>query len=95
MLEGMANHVWRAVREVSGETVLLYAPVASRDEFINAIAYLIRRLDENTSEENFLRYSFNLQTGSEEWNFLRDRFIASLHHKEKAKATPNRSYNFV
>jgi RHH-type transcriptional regulator, proline utilization regulon repressor / proline dehydrogenase / delta 1-pyrroline-5-carboxylate dehydrogenase len=54
MLEGMADHVRRAVQEISGD-VLLYAPVATRDQFINAIAYLIRRLDENTAEENFLQ----------------------------------------
>jgi RHH-type proline utilization regulon transcriptional repressor/proline dehydrogenase/delta 1-pyrroline-5-carboxylate dehydrogenase len=39
MLEGMADHVRRALSETSGD-VLLYAPVATRDEFINAIAYL-------------------------------------------------------
>jgi len=56
MLEGMANHVARAVRETH-EKLLLYAPVATGEQFINAIAYLIRRLDENTSPENRCRYS--------------------------------------
>jgi RHH-type proline utilization regulon transcriptional repressor/proline dehydrogenase/delta 1-pyrroline-5-carboxylate dehydrogenase len=56
MLEGMADHVRRALSEAS-EEMLLYAPVAGRDEFINAIAYLVRRLDENTAEENYLRYA--------------------------------------
>jgi len=48
MLEGMADHVRRAIQE-SGEQVVLYAPVATKDNFINAIGYLIRRLDENTA----------------------------------------------
>jgi RHH-type transcriptional regulator, proline utilization regulon repressor / proline dehydrogenase / delta 1-pyrroline-5-carboxylate dehydrogenase len=61
MLEGMADHVRRAIQETAGD-MLLYAPVAGKEQFINAIAYLIRRLDENTSEENFLRYSCNLKT---------------------------------
>ncbi len=90
MLEGMADHIWRALKDVSGESVLLYAPVADRDEFINAIAYLIRRLDENTAEENFLRYSFNLTPDSEEWNFLKGTFIESCRYKDQAKKTPNR-----
>ncbi len=89
MLEGMADHIRRAIQEMSGE-VLLYAPVASREQFINAIAYLIRRLDENTAEENFLRYSFNLTTDSKEWRFLEERFVASCHQKDKAKIGPNR-----
>ncbi|MBL0715011.1 MAG: bifunctional proline dehydrogenase/L-glutamate gamma-semialdehyde dehydrogenase, partial [Desulfosarcina sp.] len=89
MLEGMANHVRRAIEEMTGE-VLLYAPVASRKEFINAIAYLVRRLDENTGEENFLRYAPNLTTRSEQWGFLKERFRAACRHRDQAPDKPNR-----
>jgi len=89
MLEGMANHVRRAISEMTGE-VLLYAPVAAREEFINAIAYLVRRLDENTGEENFLRYSPSLKTGSEEWRFLQKEFEAACAHRDQAPSAPNR-----
>jgi RHH-type proline utilization regulon transcriptional repressor/proline dehydrogenase/delta 1-pyrroline-5-carboxylate dehydrogenase len=92
MLEGMADHVRRALCEISGD-VLLYAPVAKKDEFINAIAYLIRRLDENTSGENFLRYSCNLKTGSSKWKFLQEQFLASVEYMDKASETPNRIQN--
>ncbi len=92
MLEGMADHVRRALQESSGD-VLLYAPVASKDEFINAIAYLIRRLDENTAPENFLRYSADLEVGSKEWNFLRDTFVHSRESQEIAQDFPNRIQN--
>jgi RHH-type proline utilization regulon transcriptional repressor/proline dehydrogenase/delta 1-pyrroline-5-carboxylate dehydrogenase len=89
MLEGMANHVRRAISEMTGE-VLLYAPVAAREEFINAIAYLVRRLDENTGEENFLRYSPNLKTASREWRFLKNQFEAACAHRNKAPLAPHR-----
>jgi len=89
MLEGMADHVRRALKEDSGD-VLLYAPVASKDEFINAIAYLIRRLDENTAPENFLRYSPDLTVGSDEWKFLKESFLASCAAMDKAQDRPNR-----
>lgn len=89
MLEGMADHVRRALQESNGD-VLLYAPVASKDEFINAIAYLIRRLDENTAPENFLRYSPDLDIGSEEWQFLQETFLHSCHSIQKAQDFPNR-----
>lgn len=92
MLEGMADHIRRAIQETTGD-ILLYAPVASKDQFINAIAYLIRRLDENTAKENFLRYACNLKTGSKEWTFLMEQFIASFHHKDKAGTTPRRIQN--
>ncbi len=90
MLEGMADHVRRALCEMSGD-VLLYAPVATKDEFINAIAYLIRRLDENTSPENFLRYAPSLTVGSDEWEFLKHEFTASCEFKDRARAVPSRT----
>ncbi len=92
MLEGMADHIRRSIQETTGD-ILLYAPVAAKDQFINAIAYLIRRLDENTAKENFLRYACDLKTGSKEWNFLAEQFTASCHHKEKAGTTPRRTQN--
>ncbi len=89
MLEGMANHVRRAIAEITGE-VLLYAPVATREEFINAIAYLMRRLDENTGEDNFLRYAPNLTTHSQEWEFLKEQFRDACRHMDRTSARPNR-----
>ena len=89
MLEGMADHVRRALGEVDGD-VLLYAPVATKEQFISAIAYLIRRLDENTAPENFLRYAPFLQTNSEEWRFLADQFTSACLHIEHAGTKPNR-----
>ena len=50
--------------------LLLYAPACRKEEFLNAIGYLIRRLDENTGPENFLRHAFRCKVGSEEWNAL-------------------------
>ncbi len=89
MLEGMADHVRRALVEMAGD-VLLYAPVATKEEFINAIAYLIRRLDENTAEENFLRYAPNLKTDSKAWRFLEKAFVASCRHIDRAGTAPHR-----
>ncbi len=90
MLEGMADHVRRALQE-SVKDILLYAPVASKDQFINAIAYLIRRLDENTSPENFLRYAPHLKTDSDAWTFLKEHFLDSCRRMDTAPDVPNRT----
>lgn len=92
MLEGMADHVRRALSEAS-EELLLYAPVASRDEFINAIAYLVRRLDENTAKENFLRYAPHLKVDSDQWRFLKAQFVASCGFQDQAGQKPHRVQN--
>ena len=63
MLEGMANHQARAVQRARRRP-LLYAPVVRAEDFHSAIAYLVRRLDENTAPENFLRHVFDLEPGS-------------------------------
>ncbi len=92
MLEGMADHVRRAIT-ADTKGVLLYAPVAEKDQFINAIAYLIRRLDENTAPDNFLRYAANLQPGSDEWQFLVAGFKASFDVMDTASRESFRVQN--
>ena len=92
MLEGMADHVRRAIQASAGD-MLLYAPVATKEQFINAIAYLIRRLDENTAAENFLRHSFNLKTDSPAWEFLKEKFLESYEHRRRVSRMPRRTQN--
>ena len=89
MLEGMADHIRRALQEDGGD-VLLYAPVAGKNEFINAIAYLIRRLDENTASENFLRHAPQLSVGSLEWQMLKDGFLRSCERQHSLPIQPHR-----
>jgi RHH-type proline utilization regulon transcriptional repressor/proline dehydrogenase/delta 1-pyrroline-5-carboxylate dehydrogenase len=57
MLEGMASAEALAIVR-SGRDVLLYAPVTRHDDFAAAVAYLVRRLDENTADENYLKAAF-------------------------------------
>ncbi|MEJ1090328.1 proline dehydrogenase family protein [Microbacterium istanbulense] len=59
MLLGMAQGQVQAVAAEVGE-VLLYVPVVRPDEFDVAISYLVRRLEENASSENFLSAAFHL-----------------------------------
>lgn len=82
MLEGMADHVRRSVQSLMG-SVLLYAPIAKEEEFLNAIAYLVRRLVENTDEDNFLSHSFDLKVGSDNWKSEEKKFISSLDFLKK------------
>ena len=90
MLEGMANHVRRAIQE-TGQEVVLYAPVATRAQFINAIAYLIRRLDENTGQQNFLRHLSDLHAQSREWQALAEQFAGSVYQIRDVGQTPHRT----
>ncbi|MGE5257957.1 MAG: proline dehydrogenase family protein, partial [Hyphomicrobiales bacterium] len=92
MIEGMANHVRRAVHE-TGQDLLAYAPVAEDRHFINAIAYLIRRLDENTGPRNFLRHLNRLRTGTPSWHMLADHFRASVRRISTVGERPHRVQN--
>ena len=67
--------------------------MTSQDQFISAIAYLVRRLDENTSPENFLRHSFDIRVGSTEWKFLENQFIEAWQLKDKILSEPRRQQN--
>ncbi len=90
MLEGMANHQRRALFEPA-PSMLLYAPACRREDFLHAIGYLIRRLDENTGEENFLRHSFKLSPDSETWQMLAAGFRESLAMIDSVSSSPRRT----
>ncbi|GIW92109.1 MAG: proline dehydrogenase [Pirellulaceae bacterium] len=89
MLEGMANAQRRAVFELVSN-MLLYAPACRKEEFIYAIGYLLRRLDENTGPDNFLRYAFRLEVGSETWNRLENQFLQSFQRIAGLPHSPRR-----
>ncbi|WP_420452231.1 bifunctional proline dehydrogenase/L-glutamate gamma-semialdehyde dehydrogenase [Ilumatobacter sp.] len=87
MLEGMAPAQARAVHAVAGD-LLMYAPVVSDEDFDASIAYLTRRLDENTQPENFLRSLFTLRPDSVEFDAEAQRFalaVAERHHASHAR----------
>lgn len=94
MLEGMANHLPRVMRSL-GKQIILYTPVVKKEHFLNAISYLVRRLDENTGKDNFLSYSFNLKLDSSQWNFLAQQFLDAYKLKDgivhQAFRTQNRN----
>lgn len=89
MLEGMANHQRRALFEETSD-LLLYAPACPREDFINAIGYLMRRLDENTGPENFLRHAFRLTVDSETWRRLESDFVTAFDAVEGLSDEPRR-----
>ncbi|MDR2454055.1 MAG: bifunctional proline dehydrogenase/L-glutamate gamma-semialdehyde dehydrogenase [Bifidobacteriaceae bacterium] len=57
MLQGMAPAQADAVKATTG-SVLFYTPVVAAEDFDVAIAYLVRRLEENAAPQNFLHQSF-------------------------------------
>lgn len=92
MLEGMANQLWRAMSSF-GKQIILYTPVVKDEHFLNAVSYLVRRLDENTGPENFLSYSFGLTPKSKEWTFLKTQFEQAYAMKDSVEAVPTRIQN--
>ena len=90
MLEGMANHVWRA-QSILGNHVILYTPVVKDEHFLNAVSYLVRRMDENTAPDNFLTHSFNLKPGTDTWKFLQKQFEDAYKMKDKITHIPTRT----
>ena len=77
MLLGMATAQADAVaRDFGG--LLLYTPVVHDSEFDTAISYLVRRLEENASDENFMSSVFELATDDAAFARERERFEASL-----------------
>jgi RHH-type proline utilization regulon transcriptional repressor/proline dehydrogenase/delta 1-pyrroline-5-carboxylate dehydrogenase len=88
MLLGMATAQADAVRRDVGG-LLLYTPVVHPHEFDSAISYLVRRLEENASSENFMSRVFELD---EPAVFMREagRFLDALRAVGDEQPTPHR-----
>jgi RHH-type proline utilization regulon transcriptional repressor/proline dehydrogenase/delta 1-pyrroline-5-carboxylate dehydrogenase len=95
MLLGMASGQADAVRRTVG-SLLLYTPVVAPDEFDVAIGYLVRRLEENAADDNFMSSVFDLAKDPRAFEKERDRFLASLAAFDAdpdSVPVPNRSQN--
>jgi RHH-type proline utilization regulon transcriptional repressor/proline dehydrogenase/delta 1-pyrroline-5-carboxylate dehydrogenase len=80
MLEGMANAEALAITR-SGHHVLFYTPVTNKDDFASAVAYLVRRLDENTSDENYLKAAFEIGSNPAKFAEQKQRFEKSVSQR--------------
>ncbi|NWL27669.1 1-pyrroline-5-carboxylate dehydrogenase [Paenarthrobacter ureafaciens] len=89
MLLGMATGQATAVRKDVG-SLLLYTPVVHPGEFDVAIAYLIRRLEEGASQENFMSAVFELSDNEPLFERERQRFLNSLANLSEDVPEPNR-----
>jgi RHH-type proline utilization regulon transcriptional repressor/proline dehydrogenase/delta 1-pyrroline-5-carboxylate dehydrogenase len=92
MLQGMAQHLSKQVKESVG-SLLLYTPVVRPSEFQVAVAYLTRRLEENGSPENFMSGVFDITTDRNVFDRERMRFETSLRRMDEITTSPNRNQN--
>ncbi|MEA2046915.1 MAG: bifunctional proline dehydrogenase/L-glutamate gamma-semialdehyde dehydrogenase [Campylobacterota bacterium] len=92
MLEGMSEAAYQVLKD-QGLNVILYAPTATKETFTNAIAYLVRRFDENTAEQNFLRHSFGLEVDTPAWNTLIKSYDDALTLISTVDQEPYRTQN--
>jgi len=92
MLLGMAQGQAEAVKKDVG-SLLLYTPVVHPAEFDVAIAYLIRRLEEGASQDNFMSAVFELSENETLFEREKQRFLASLAKLDDEVPGPNRLQN--
>lgn len=89
MLLGMATGQAEVVRQDVGG-LLVYTPVVHPREFDVAIAYLVRRLEEGASDDNFMSSVFDLADDERLFERERDRFVASLAALDREVPAPHR-----
>lgn len=94
MLLGMAQGQVQAVSREVGH-VLLYVPVVKPAEFDVAISYLVRRLEENAENDNFLSAAFHLHDDESLFARERDRFLRALDRADDPtlRTAPFRTQN--
>lgn len=90
MLLGMAQEQAEVVREDVGG-LLLYTPVVHPREFDVAIAYLVRRLEEGASHDNFMSAVFDLHDDEALFEREKQRFLDSLAALDTTVPAPRRT----
>jgi RHH-type proline utilization regulon transcriptional repressor/proline dehydrogenase/delta 1-pyrroline-5-carboxylate dehydrogenase len=83
MLLGMAQGQAEAVKNEVG-SLLLYTPVVHPAEFDVAIAYLIRRLEEGASQDNFMSAVFELSENEALFDREQTRFLNSVNELDES-----------
>ncbi len=93
MLQGMCDHVMKYLANDQGLSVLTYLPFSGKHEFVSSIGYLVRRFDENTSKDNYLRYINNLDDENGVWKILEEKFLLSVDNISKLDTVSHRLQN--
>lgn len=88
MLAGMAPGQQAVVREATG-TMRLYVPIVHPRHFDVAVSYLVRRLEENASSENFLSAAFELDSSAQLFEREQDRFARALDRALRETSVPS------
>jgi RHH-type proline utilization regulon transcriptional repressor/proline dehydrogenase/delta 1-pyrroline-5-carboxylate dehydrogenase len=91
MFEGRTSYIRRTLQKLLKEKILLFCPVAIEKEFIEAIAYIVRRFDENTGAENFLRYLPDLTPSSKYFEELKWLFKQSCREIDNLPLTSKKT----
>ncbi len=90
MLLGMDSGPVDAVRDDIGH-LLLYTPVVKPSEFDVAISYLVRRLEENASSENFMSAAFEISDNPQLLSREIQRFLDSVNDLDETLPVPHRT----
>jgi RHH-type proline utilization regulon transcriptional repressor/proline dehydrogenase/delta 1-pyrroline-5-carboxylate dehydrogenase len=90
MLLGMAEGQAEAVRETVGN-LRLYVPVVHPRDFDVAISYLVRRLEEGASQENFLSAVSGISHDAALYRREKERFRTALARVDDTVPAPNRT----
>lgn len=81
MYEGINESLKIAIQNQNKE-VITYSSVLLRDDFSNAIGFLVKRIHDLTSSCSFLSHAYRLQVDSDNWIEYKKQFLRSLQTDE-------------
>jgi RHH-type proline utilization regulon transcriptional repressor/proline dehydrogenase/delta 1-pyrroline-5-carboxylate dehydrogenase len=90
MLDGFLPVDADTVRRACGK-LLLYTPIARPAGFHGAVAYIVRRLTENATDDTYLRAAPLLEPDHPRWKVEEQRFLESCRLRESVPSAPRRN----
>lgn len=88
MLEGRMLSLRNIIKKLSNRSLFLYSPIATKYEFQNTLAYIIRRFDEFRSSDNIARHFLEMSPDNVFWYESESLFFESCDLIAKLSSFP-------
>ena len=93
MPDKRVEHLQESIKKLIQKEIILYTAVSLSNQFHESFNYLIRRIDESTGPENFLRSVYELKPSNRFWEEQETLFLQSCAEIGNIPWAPRRAQN--
>lgn len=89
-IKGRADHLNTVFQKLSQNNLRIYTPIVDEKDFVYSMPYIIRRMEEVTGMENFLRHTLKIYPSTAIFENFQEAFLQSFEEIEKLPSVARR-----